>query len=279
LVLGIKVPEDVGIKNEMTAEKKRERKQAVPEPTKTRQKKQEVKEEVQEAKGNNQSVVPASVRTEEEKKALHEDPPKKSKPTNYNPSRQETEEQVQTSDKEESRVQFKEDHEQSPPKEESHKSQNSPKVEERSESQLVKDIQEVDKARDSQTNERKEVDKSFTSEKFTAVANDYVGGVLDKVMGDYTEIMVPSRNNNSAINESGVNSSNPPVDQDMSIERRVNMDSSVEQQDSNGPSHRTEVEGHASNNQDEPVSDHNKSTSTTRNMATNYVSNMIEGLY
>lgn len=218
-------------------------------------------------------MVPASVRTEEEKKVVQEELPKqKRKPTDYQPSRDDTKKQLKTSDQDEEDNQSEKEIT-SVQKQEEKKEETI----EKSESQLVKDIKEVDASRNSKSNnvpsnnQKDQVDQSITSEKFTVVANDYIGGVFDKVMDDYTNL-VKSKEDESATDPTPESTSrNPPVNQDLSIERRVNMDSSIEQNDNESIVH--------NNQDDEPVSDHNKSTSTIRNMANDYVSNMIQGLY
>lgn len=116
--------------------------------------------------------------------------------------------------------------------------------------------------------------QSFTSGRFTAQANNYVDKVFDKVMGNYTNII----NNQSdegegeeeeeeaTYRQDSSNNQKEHINMNQSIEKRVDVESSIE---------------HSViklDNSDQENSLHNaSSTSTIRNMANDYVTNMLGG--
>mmetsp|Transcript_30176 Transcript_30176/g.26727 ORF Transcript_30176/g.26727 Transcript_30176/m.26727 type:complete len:163 (+) Transcript_30176:504-992(+) len=118
------------------------------------------------------------------------------------------------------------------------------------------------------SSEVKVMEKSITSGGYTIVANDYLGGMFDKVQDDYSNIIKTKSN----LGESHVNSSNndennrQPSNND-SIEKRIEMDSSL--------GHNQDESGNMAVN----IGHNESSSSTTKGMANDYVSNMIHNLY
>lgn len=101
--------------------------------------------------------------------------------------------------------------------------------------------------------------ETASSARYTEFANCYFDSIVNKVMDDYTEhVHETSRNNESEV---GVESSKEGEYQDHSIEKRID-DSSVDKS-------REESSVHV---------DPNESSSTIKNLANDYVSNMIDGL-
>lgn len=114
-------------------------------------------------------------------------------------------------------------------------------------------------------------DQSFTSGRFTEQANNYVDKVFDKVMENYTDIInSPSDEEEEEEETDRQDSSNNQkehINMNQSIEKRVDVESSIE---------------HSViklDNSEQGNSLHNQSsTSTIRNMANDYVTNMLGGL-
>jgi hypothetical protein len=101
--------------------------------------------------------------------------------------------------------------------------------------------------------------ESASSARYTEFANCYFDSIVNKVMDDYTELVhETSRNNESEV---GVDSSQDGEYQEHSVEKRID-DSSIEK----------------SQNEFFIKVDPNESSATIKNIANDYVSNMIDGL-
>lgn len=114
-------------------------------------------------------------------------------------------------------------------------------------------------------------DKSVISEnKFSEVAHNYVDGVVDKVMEDYSVLIKHTEEGLEDEDDARSISRNKAPLKDLSIEKRISDDSSVE------ASPRSNSER---SKQDDEQSEAPSDSSAIRNIANDYVSNMIKGLY
>ncbi|CAI2371304.1 unnamed protein product [Moneuplotes crassus] len=307
--------ESVGIYDERTKTKGKGIKKAVPEP----QKIEKVIENIEDSQKENQSVVPASVRREEEKRQQLRN--QNSKPTEENKiPKPETNKhrtkaeppQPQKSDHSlDKQIEKRSESGRKPvtasegsipqpdvPKEDVHKNKPSskksiPKDEVRSESKLAEStkksvevkspLAQVTKPQISKVGEEvkapsekhsrnapqnqqvahsdRSIDKSCTSK----IADEYVGDVFGNIINDYS---VHMKDQNQSIDQSS-SIAYPQDSHDQSIEKRVSLNSSIDPAKVS-PKNAEISEG--------PVSDVDKSSSTIRNIANDYVSDMVDKL-
>lgn len=111
----------------------------------------------------------------------------------------------------------------------------------------------------------KNVQNSQSSIGYSEAAGDYVGGMINNLMEGYSDIV--KANNQASNQEDSISYNKNSCNQ--SIEKRVDVDSSIEAgQSSQGGGNGSEL----------PFDDMNKSTSTIRNIANDYVSDMVNKL-
>jgi hypothetical protein len=114
--------------------------------------------------------------------------------------------------------------------------------------------------------------QSLTSgERYTSLADNYVTRVFDKVLDDYPPIngsksQDEHQGKEPIFKQDGSNNQQENIDAHASLEKRIDVIGSIEQSNIN-------------ENQLENDSQTNKSSSTTRNLASDYVTGMIGGLY
>lgn len=111
------------------------------------------------------------------------------------------------------------------------------------------------------TQSDRSIDKSCTSK----VANEYVGDMFGNIINDYS---VHMKDQNQSIDQSS-SIAYPQDSHNQSIEKRVSLNSSID------PAKVSPKDAEISEG---PVSDVDKSTSTIRNIANNYVSDMVDKL-